>query len=105
MQDEHAAECEYCDWQEIGEITPLAEPWGFVSESPDSCLTSSPEGWPWSEAGDGDDRSDDFVDEDTEVSLEEYPKKPAKHETPYNVPLVSAPGDVHEIGGRREGPN
>ncbi|KAK5094179.1 hypothetical protein LTR70_004249 [Exophiala xenobiotica] len=106
MQDEHAEECEHCEWQNIEEVTPIAEPWEptpakQVSESPDSCRQSSPEGWQWSETEGDDHYSEDLMDEDTEISLEEYFEEPSKRETPQSIPLMSAPGNVHETGGRR----
>ena len=71
MQDEHAKECQYCGWEMVDEVRPVAEPWQ----------------WPTPEEKAED--SNEVMDEDGDVALKECYDELFKYETPKHIPLSS----------------
>lgn len=103
LHEEYAGDCPNCGWVEVDEFIPVTGPWGSTAtaipepldatESPeaeetsDSNSGSSPEGWFWSDAEE-DEHSDGLVDEDTDITLEEYFDEPPKQQTSEDIPLI-----------------
>lgn len=94
MQDEHADECQHCDWQIVEETKPVAGPWNCAAEhrtmeSPESNSRSSPEPWQWSDIEEEED-PDGLADGDTDVTLEEHFDEPPGRETSHDTSIITS---------------